>query len=155
MSARCGSRSMRRAVATRRRTTTSPSAKYRCVRQYVRTCLGSEATFVGEAAASEDAAAQIAETHPDVVLADLLLLEENGFQLAHRLRCESPGSITVLLTDAAETALPYLNHVGRANGAAQDEYLYWYAGGTRAYGGETADFFFPSADIMLVRVPVV
>jgi DNA-binding NarL/FixJ family response regulator len=87
------------------------------VRQYIRTCLGSEATFVGEAAASEDAAAQIAETHPDVVLADLLLLEENGFQLAHRLRCESPGSITVLLTDAAETALPYLNRVGRANGA--------------------------------------
>ena len=88
------------------------------VREYVRACLAQTATVVGEAVASQDAAAQIAETRPDVVLADLLLLEETGFQLAHRLRCEAPDSVTVLLTDAADAALPYLNQVARASGAA-------------------------------------
>src|SRR5688500_14607216 len=87
------------------------------VRQYVRACLSASATIVGEAGASQDAAAQIAKTQPDVILADLLLLDETGFQLAHRLREESPGSVTVLLTDAAESALPYLNRVARASGA--------------------------------------
>ena len=89
------------------------------VRRYVRTCLSREVTVVAEAGAASDASACIAETHPDVVIADLLLGEETGFQLAHRLRDEAPGSVTVLLTDAADAALPYLNQIARANGAAQ------------------------------------
>ena len=89
------------------------------VRRYVRSCLGRQVTVVAEAAATSDATARIAETQPDVVFADLLLGEETGFQLAHRLRDEAPGSITVLLTDAASAALPYLNQVARASGAAR------------------------------------
>ena len=88
------------------------------VRRYVQARLASEVTVVGEAATSADAAAQIAETRPDLVLADLLLDGEHGFQLAFRLRCEQPGSVTVLLTDAADEALPYLNRIARENGAA-------------------------------------
>ena len=88
------------------------------VRRYVQSCLVREVTVVAEAATAGDASARIAETLPDVVFADLLLQGETGFQLAHRLREEVPGSVTVLLTDAAETALPYLNRVARANGAA-------------------------------------
>jgi CheY-like chemotaxis protein len=86
------------------------------VREYVRTCLP-PATVVAEAAASQDAASRIAQAQPDVVLADLLLLEETGFQLARRLRAEAPGAVTVLLTDAADSTLPYLNQVARASGA--------------------------------------
>jgi CheY-like chemotaxis protein len=89
------------------------------VRRYVRTCLSPHVTVVAEAEGASDASARIAETHPDIVFADLLMKGETGFQLAHRLREEAPGSVTVLLTDAAVTALPYLNQVARASGAAR------------------------------------
>lgn len=89
------------------------------VRRYVRTCLNGQVTVVGEAGTTSDVQTCIAETQPDIVFADLLMENETGFQLAHRLREETPESVTVLLTDAAESALPYLNRVARASGAAR------------------------------------
>ena len=88
------------------------------VRRYVQSCLLKDVTVVAEGDTAGDASARIAETHPDIVIADLLMQGETGFQLAHRLRDESPDSVTVLLTDAAEAALPYLNQVARASGEA-------------------------------------
>lgn len=87
-------------------------------RRYLRACLGEDVTVVAEASSSCDVLDKIAETRPDVVLADLLLSDETGFQLAARLRCEAPGTVTVLLTDAGRSALRYLDGVARANGAA-------------------------------------
>ena len=50
--------------------------------------------------------------------------------------------------------LPAALNMGRANGAAQDEYLYWYAAGARPgyTSDQTTDFAYGSKDIMLVRV---
>ena len=51
--------------------------------------------------------------------------------------------------------LPAALNMGRANGAAQDEYLYWYAAGARpGYTGQdvATGFAFGSANVMLVRV---
>jgi CheY-like chemotaxis protein len=48
-------------------------------------------TVVGSAATSADALARVRETHPDVVLVDVLLGSESGLDLARRFEADSPG----------------------------------------------------------------
>ena len=61
-------------------------------------------TVVGAASSSEDALLQAKETSPDIVLVDIVLGSESGFDLARRLTAATglPGAAVILISTHSE-----------------------------------------------------
>ena len=61
-------------------------------------------TVVGAASSSEDALLQAKETSPDIVLVDIVLGSESGFDLARRLAAATgpPGAAVILISTHSE-----------------------------------------------------
>lgn len=111
------------------------------VREGLRGLLGKydDLEVVGEAGRVDEAVALITDTAPDLVLLDLSLGEEEGVEVARRLRAQGSG-VTILMLSVHDTS----RHLREALAAGADGYLLKsvdadeLAGGIRkAVAGET------------------
>jgi DNA-binding NarL/FixJ family response regulator len=90
------------------------------VREGLRTVLSQHADMlvVGEAGTVDDAVAVVHSNQPDLVLLDLRLADQNGVEVARRLRAEH-SSVKVLVLSVHDSA----RHLREALAAGADGYL--------------------------------